>query len=91
MLQHVDVDDVVMVPTPCVDIVFPTPCADNVAVPTPYVVNVDIVEVTKLIVDDDHVSTFFMLMMMMMSQHLYVGNVDDDLALQMIWFLILTC
>ena len=28
-----------------------------------------------------------MLIMIMMLQHLYAGNADDDLALQMIWFL----
>ena len=62
LLQHVDADDVVMVPTPCVDVVVSAPCADNVdtvkfttpcvddvdvvVVPTPCVDNVNNVEVT---------------------------------------------
>ena len=40
----IDADDVVMVPTPCVDIVVSTPCADNVdmvKVTTPCVYDVD--------------------------------------------------
>ena len=46
LLQHLYVDDVVVVPTPCVDDV------DIVVVPTPCVDNVDVVEVTTLCVDD---------------------------------------
>ena len=54
LLQHlyVDVDDVVMVPTPCVD------DADMIVVPTPCVDNVNVVEVTTLCDDDDVVSIF---------------------------------
>ena len=56
LLQHlyVDVDDVVVVPIPCVHdvdmILFLTPCVDNV----------DVVEVTTLCVDDDDVVSTFL-------------------------------
>ena len=66
LLQHlyVLVDDVVMVPTPCVDVV------DMVVVPTPCATNINMIKVTTPCVDDDNVvSTFFMLMMIMLSQH----------------------
>ena len=50
---YVDVDDVIMVPTPCFDY------NNMVVVPTPYDGNVDVVEITTLCVDDDDfVSTF---------------------------------
>ena len=56
LLQHlyVDVDDVVMVPTPCVDDV------DMVVVPTPYANNVNVVEVTRLCVVDDYIVPNFL-------------------------------
>ena len=56
LLQHlyVDVDDVVVVPTPCVNnanmIVVPAPCANNI----------DVVEVTTVCVDDDVVVSTFL-------------------------------
>ena len=56
LLQHlfVDVDDVVMVPTPCVD------DDDMVVVPVPYADNIDMIEFTTPCVDHDNVvSTFF--------------------------------
>ena len=67
LLQHLydDVDDVVMVPTPCVDdvdvVVVLIHCvvADMVVVSAPCAVNVDVVEVTTICVDvDEVVSTF---------------------------------
>ena len=87
----------VKVITPCVDdvdvVVIPTPwvVADMIVVLAPCAVNVDVVEVTTLCVDDDDVSIFLMLIMMMMFQVLYAGNAYDDLALQVIWFLVLIC
>ena len=53
LLQHLYVDVVVMVPTPCVDVV------DMVVVSASCANNVDMVEVTTLYVDDyDVLSTF---------------------------------
>ena len=46
--------------------------------------------VTLMIVDVCYF-TSPILMMVSMFQHLYAGNADDDIALQLIWFLALTC
>ena len=56
LLHHLydDVDDVVMVSTPCVY------DADMVVVPAPCVDNVNVVEVTTLCVDDDDVVSTFL-------------------------------
>ena len=56
LLQHlyVDVDDVVMIPTPYVD------DPDMVVVPAPFANNVYVLEVTTLCVDDDDVVSTFL-------------------------------
>ena len=71
LLQHlyVDADDVVVVPTPCVD------DADVVVVPTPYADNVQLMWLK---------SKHFVLMMMMLFQHFYVDG-DDVIPKSLCW------